>query len=697
MIRCPACLTENPDGTANCTVCGYDLGADLGSTYHLPSGSPLKQGRYSIDRVLGEGGFGITYLGTYTQNNAPVAVKELWPEKATRQGTNITWPPSISPAQRQQQIKKFQLEASYLQQCDHEHIVKVYEWFEENGTAYMVMEFVQGKGLDKLLKESKILAEDQVKKYAREVAEALQVVHARNLLHRDIKPDNVILNRENSIVLIDFGAAREFIAGQTGDMTAVLTPGYAPLEQYSPKGKRFPATDIYALCASMYELLTGQPPIEATERVQSLAKKNASDPLIPLRQLRPELSEAIERVVLTGMEIRVEERFQSAAELIDALDGRWISPQHRQAREAIGQGDLAAAIQAYDNCLAKEPQNGRAAVEKAIAHLHHDEQRAQKSAEQAIQLAPDDGRGYGVLGLIYCRQGKWREAVGQLQQAVRFAPDAVWIQGNYAWALGKIGDWKTASRAVETALNLDPNCAFALGVKAWIAHRNREWKGAIAAATPAIFQLKSIQSDRALLAWLYPLRIDALYRAGATAQANRCLQECLHYVPDSAFAWGFLGWQQAERQQWQTAVENWKNATRDPECPAWIRYNLAIALEHLNQWPDAIRAYEACEEYSAPDAIALYRLGTLYGRTGELSKAVSYLQQAVKAQPDLAEAHHNLGWILLETRTEDGQLEDFYAMRSHYRQAVELYERQNRRAIADAIRQAFRNAEISLD
>ena len=313
-ILCPSCMSENQQNAITCIICGAGLQVNTQPSHFLPDNSILQQGKYQIKKIIGDGGFGITYEGVDLVNNRKVAIKENWPEKGIRQGTTIVWPYTITPKDRQWQLKKFASEAQYVAQCSHPSIVKVYDWFEENNTAYMTMALVEGKPLSNILKEEGCLNSARSKQYFIQIAEALKVVHDANLLHRDIKPDNIIINRHNRAVLIDFGATKEFIAGKTREISVTLTRGYAPIEQYSYKSKRWPATDIYALCASMYESLTGELPVDATERF-------ASETLIPPRTLAPHIDPLLEQIILKGMNMRVQERFQTVDELLKILTG----------------------------------------------------------------------------------------------------------------------------------------------------------------------------------------------------------------------------------------------------------------------------------------------------------------------------------------------------------------------------------------
>ncbi|MGF1480052.1 MAG: protein kinase [Cyanophyceae cyanobacterium] len=692
-LDCPSCLTANSDNSQSCISCGTPLELSS-STYHLPTGTLLKQGHYRIEKVIGDGGFGITYQGTDLTNAGTVALKELWPEKAVRQGTSVTWPHAIAPKERQQQLTKFKLEASYLHQCRHPHIVKVYDWFDENDTAYIVMEFVAGETLYSIFKREGRVSEERVKRYFIQVAEALKVVHGNNFLHRDLKPENIIIDGQDRAVLIDFGATKEFIAGQTRELSVTLTKGYAPLEQYSYKSKRWAATDIYALCASMYEVLTGELPADPVVRVHS-------DSLIPPRQLRSDLSELIEKVVLTGLQMRVEDRFQSADELINALEGKLISPIQKRAQELAKQLRLAEAVQAYEKCLSYEPSNGEAAVELALVQIHLDESQAEAAAQKAIQLKPNDGRSYGVLGLISCRQAQWLVAVSQLQQAASLSSQEAWIQTNLAWALGKSGNWQQAEVAVAKSLQIDSRCTFALGIQAWIAANQQQWKPAIRAATQAVFKSKAAQSrnSQALQQWIYPLLIIALDKAVVTKQArdvDRRIEEFITQLPNSAWGWGFKGWKQAKQGLWSDAQTSFEQANSQAQVPSWLLINRGVTQERLNNPQGAIQAYEEHAQKFSPNPLVLFRLGTLWGRSGYWTQARLCLEKAVQLKSHYAQAQHNLGWVLLNIKTSNGKIENFREILLAYRSAADLYAQQQKLNLAQAIERAFLEVEIKL-
>ena len=278
----------------------------------LPPGTFLKNQRYQIETTIGQGGFGITYRGRDSKNSSSVAIKENFPDVGIRKGTQIIWF-RTTPKEQKEQLQKFKSEAQYLSQCIHPHIVRVYDWFEENNTAYVVMKFISGYSLVEFLRGEKMISQSLLLRYFKQIAAALQVIHLHNLLHRDIKPDNILIDSQNRAILIDFGAAREYIAGKTGKMTQILTPGYAPIEQYHILQKRSAGTDIYGLCATMYHLLTKIPPPDSIARYPK-------DILIPPRKIIPQINPQLEQIILTGMARDLAQRFSSAGKLLQALN-----------------------------------------------------------------------------------------------------------------------------------------------------------------------------------------------------------------------------------------------------------------------------------------------------------------------------------------------------------------------------------------
>jgi serine/threonine protein kinase/TM2 domain-containing membrane protein YozV len=317
MVPCPICQHPNPAGATVCQSCGSPLGASTSATtpsLALPKGTTLLNGRYVIEGDLGQGGFGITYKATDTLLSRPVAIKEFFPSSlgCARRGKSVV---PNNPQDYQTSLQEFLDEARILAKIKHPNKVEVYDVFEENNTAYMVMEFIEGKNLLDLLNDrGGVMDEKEAIGYIIQVARALEAVHQAGYLHRDIKPENIIVTRDGRAVLVDFGAARQFIAQRTKTMDAVLTPGYAPLEQYSSRARFGPPLDIYALGATLYHLLTGKIPPSAPDRAQGVN-------LVPPHQLNPKVSRQVSEAIMKAMEMNVNQRPQSVREFINLLTG----------------------------------------------------------------------------------------------------------------------------------------------------------------------------------------------------------------------------------------------------------------------------------------------------------------------------------------------------------------------------------------
>lgn len=269
---------------------------------------------YRIEQVLGVGGFGITYLGRDAHLDKAVALKEYLPTELAARANGSVTPVS---AEREEDyrwgLERFLLEARTLARFSHPSIVRVLRYFEANGTAYMVMDYERGEPLKNLLQNAPQPPEALLKKLGAPLLDGLAVVHAGGFLHRDIKPDNIIVRDGGEPVLIDFGAARNALGGSTRSLTAVLTPGYAPLEQYSGEGKQGPWTDLYAFAAVLYRAVTGQSPPDAVSRLKGDAVPAS------LARVRGRYSEPFLRAIQWALEMDESARPQSIAQWKAAL------------------------------------------------------------------------------------------------------------------------------------------------------------------------------------------------------------------------------------------------------------------------------------------------------------------------------------------------------------------------------------------
>jgi serine/threonine protein kinase len=279
----------------------------------LSPGACLASGEYRIKQPLGQGGFGITYQGIDTRLNRAVAVKEFFPEGCWREGSTVVSAGRWNLDTYSNAKQKFLLEGQTLGQFNHPGIVQVFYYFEENNTAYMVMEYLQGRTLAEFLKQIKgKLSEAKALEYITKVGEALETLHQAQFLHRDIKPDNIMLADDGRVVLIDFGAARDFTTSSTARYTTMLTPGYAPLEQYGRSLKYGAFTDIYALGSTLYHLLTGEAPISAIERAAGVELKT-------VKEIAPHVSLGVSKAIAKAMSMDVTQRIQSVREFFALL------------------------------------------------------------------------------------------------------------------------------------------------------------------------------------------------------------------------------------------------------------------------------------------------------------------------------------------------------------------------------------------
>lgn len=331
---CVHCMEPVTPGEQVCPHCGKP-NAIQAPVHHLKPGAVLRD-KYMVGKALGEGGFGITYIGRDLTLDMRIAVKEYYPHGFSTRNHNysngVTLTGTATTADFEKEMKRFLNEARVLARFANEPgIVGVRDFFQENGTAYIVMEFLDGITLKAYLKKYGKFPADTLFSMIDPVLLALGRIHNQGLIHRDISPDNIMMLKTGQLKLLDFGAARE-VAGDKS-LSVMLKPGYAPEEQYRTKGQQGAWTDVYAMCATIYKCITGVTPDESIQRVFEDELKTPSS-------LGAAISPRQEAALMHGLKVKSRDRLQSMADLRAALglsgsDGiRTVHIQQHQAPDA---------------------------------------------------------------------------------------------------------------------------------------------------------------------------------------------------------------------------------------------------------------------------------------------------------------------------------------------------------------------------
>lgn len=304
---CMGCMELYADTSNVCPHCGYMEGTAPKEAYHLIPGTVL-DGKYIVGRAIGYGGFGVTYIGYNAVLEQKVAIKEYLPgEFATRcAGTEEV---TIFTGDREEQflsgIEKFVDEAKRLAKFkDNPGIVRIYDSFAANKTAYIIMEYLEGETLkEKLEREGKLAFEDALS-IMMPIMEALKEVHKEGILHRDISPDNIFITETGEMKLLDFGAARYATTTHSRSLSVIVKPGFAPQEQYRSRGDQGTWTDVYACAATLYKMITGVTPEDSMER-------GIKDTLVPPSKLGVKIPKNKENAIMNAMNLRIEDRTQT--------------------------------------------------------------------------------------------------------------------------------------------------------------------------------------------------------------------------------------------------------------------------------------------------------------------------------------------------------------------------------------------------
>jgi serine/threonine protein kinase len=292
------------------------------ATTELPEGELV--GEYRIGRVLGNGAFGVTYMARKGEES--FAVKEYYPLVATRKNLDVVVKDPKNEYEFNWGLERFAQEAELLKNFDHLNVVKIIEIVKANNTVYFSMPFIKGKTLTDWIAQHHQPPLEAIREIFVPLLEGLRHVHAKNIFHRDIKPANIFIQENGNPILLDFGSARYDMGRRSQQLTVVLTPHFAPPEQYHTMGPFTHAIDIYSVGACIYNCLTGAPPIEATARFRDggpdIYEKIADN--FALRGVYPfYFLEAVDK----SLSYHYHQRFQEAEEFIDALMGQSRAPR----------------------------------------------------------------------------------------------------------------------------------------------------------------------------------------------------------------------------------------------------------------------------------------------------------------------------------------------------------------------------------
>ena len=400
---CKGCMRqiENPKGI--CPACGYDNSKEERRSSKCLPEYMILNGRYLLGRVLGEGGFGITYLAMDLAEETPVAVKEYFPvglasrDRTAYEQEELMVLPGEQGRHFRNGLERFTREGKLLAQFGKlPGIVSARDFFFANGTAYLVMDYIEGQSLKQYMRwyqknQGGAPMDYQIAvAFLEPVMQSLTQIHHAGLLHRDISPDNIIVDNGGRVTLIDFGSAREDMGSDYRTMTVMVKHGYAPEEQYRTHGKQGAWTDVYALCATLYHMISGVLPMDAVERL-------VKDEVAPLKrlQLPVNVPEAVSDVIEKGMAVHAKERYQTMEELYHDLTEAMKRQEQLEAEQIEEQKRLEAeqkAEQERQEAEKKAEQERQEAERKTELEKKQKEERERLAAQERARQLEEERR-----------------------------------------------------------------------------------------------------------------------------------------------------------------------------------------------------------------------------------------------------------------------------------------------------------------
>jgi len=591
--------------------------ADAPTSHGLAPGSEIPG--YRILGVIGAGGFGITYLAEHTTIHNRAAVKEFLPAGiAARTSDGSTVRPVSEGARKDFAwgLERFRQEARMLGALDHPNIVRVLNFVEANGTAYTVMEHVEGEGLDKRLQRQPVLKAAEIAALLPGLLAGLEAVHAAGMLHRDIKPENVILKPNGQPVLIDFGAARQAFGSRS--LTAVLSEGYAPYEQYDEHGNQGPWTDVYALGGLLYRCVAGERPVTALRRIEARVK-GKGDPLVPAAErgrgrFPPALLAAID-AALAPMEADRPQDVAGLRALVDdaphaAPPGAPSAAEPTLFAGARGRSPVHAAPPSSDTLVAA---SGAARRDRSLSRI---------VAAALVLLAAGAAAAYVVVD---GRRGQ--EAAEARQKAEEEAKRAAEARRRDAEEEQKRRTEAEARRTAEAAAVKEADGALDNGAAAVA---RRDYDAAIPLLTRAI---DSGRLSRERLAYAHHIRAKAWREKRDNDRAFADLEKALALDPRIAGSWEDRAAIKAERRDFAGALADIDQALRLKPGEANFHTTRGYILGLRRDFDGAIASFTESLRLRPGHAYTHYNRGVAWWNKGDAQKAIADYRSALRAEP----------------------------------------------------------------
>jgi tetratricopeptide (TPR) repeat protein len=585
---------------------------------------------YRIKRVLGAGGFAITYLAEHLAIGNEVAIKEYLPRGIAMRGPD-GGVKALSPsaaADLAWGLERFREEARTLGRLKHPNIVPVLNYIEANGTAYAVMEFIAGETLEARIERGGALSADEMARLVPALLAGIEAVHDAGFLHRDIKPSNIMLRADGSPVLIDFGAARQALSTHSHALTAILSEGYAPYEQYQTDSDQGRFTDIYALGATLYRCVTGERPAAATSRVNARVR-GQPDPLPPARAL---VCERFPASLLAAIDC--------AISLVEAE-----RPQSVAALRAVIEGDAALAP-SVDYLLAEQPASasGRAGGETLLAGRAPMAEGGQTLLAGAPALRqPSAGRrasaggrnpwlrraAFAAIALAVTGAAAYGYRTYERHRAEVAAAEAAQRRAAEEEAKRRAAE-EERRRAAERAAAEEEAAALRALEAGLKANEARSYDEALRQLDVAIAtgKLTVPQHTQALLA-----KTAAWIGKGDFARAFGEASEAVRVNPASAEARlerGRIGW---HRQQWESSLADFNEAIRLAPDQAEGYSLRGIVWFHKGDLDRAIGDYGEALRRDPRHAGALFNRGLAWHRKGDYARAAEDFRAALRSNP----------------------------------------------------------------